>query len=233
MMEIRNEQGLTCHEMVVIIRPSLMRFCQDGCRAAVLNHILYWIARKAKGQPQKKTGAITYYATTEELTACLANAWGSEKVRKEVNALVNMGIVGRGKNPGWGTDRTKHFFFGQEQGATLLALCQEQEICLLHIGLPTEIVHMIAQANHKSVKCLCPEQITDHRNANHKSAKCISAIEDLQVTDTRNANRKSVRAITKNSTKITTKETTKQRVVHHQQMWLTPQFPRNHLSLQW
>src|SRR5436305_327453 len=81
----------TCHEMVVIIRPSFMKLCeQDACRAAVFNHILYWIARKCVGQPQEmvRSGAITYYATTDELTESLASAWGSEKVRKEANALI-------------------------------------------------------------------------------------------------------------------------------------------------
>src|SRR5437667_8858610 len=57
-------------EMVVIFRPSFMKFCQDGCRAAVFNHILYWISRKAKDQPKDlvQNGEITWYATTEEIT---------------------------------------------------------------------------------------------------------------------------------------------------------------------
>ena len=63
LLDARNQQAGTCtegvepsdisahREMVIILRPSFMKFCQDGCRAAVFNHILYWIARKGRGQP--------------------------------------------------------------------------------------------------------------------------------------------------------------------------------------
>ena len=70
------------------------------------------------------------------------------------------------------------------------------------------MIHL-AQANHASVKCLCPEQITDNRNGNHEFAISKSRIAEMEITDNRNGNHESVRAITKNTTKRTTKETTK------------------------
>jgi hypothetical protein len=196
-------------EMVVIIRPSFMKFCLDGCRAAVFNHILYWIARKAKDQPRDKVqnGEVTWYATTEEITEDLAHAWGVCKVRKEVNALIEMGVLGRSQNQAWRADRTKHFFFGKEYCARLLSLCREQQICLLHIGLPDEITHLIdvSNANDESIKCSCPE-----RGANDRSIESIRSIHQMQTMDLSNGNDTSIGAITQNSTKVTTKVSTKE-----------------------
>ncbi len=177
-------------EIVVIIRPSFMKFCQDGCRAALFNHILYWIAKKVKGQPQEKiqAGEITYYATTEGLAECLADAWGYQKVRKEVNGLIDMGIIGRGKNPAYGADRTKHFFFGKEQCDKLLELCQKYDINLLKIGLPSEMTDLI-------------KHFTNSSNANDESVKCYESPKHNQFTNMANANDKSVRPITKIATK--------------------------------
>lgn len=156
-------------EIVVIIRPSFMKFCEDGCRAALFNHILYWIAKKAKDQPQEKVlpDEITYYATNEQLIECMAGAWGREKVRTETNNLVEMGLIGRGKNLKYGVDRTKHFFFGKEQCNKLLELCQKHKICLACIDLPDDIEHFLktvmqnlnlGKAKPGSVICFtCPE----------------------------------------------------------------------------
>jgi hypothetical protein len=172
----------TCREMVVIIRPSFMKFCLDGCRAAVFNHILYWIARKAKDQPKEKVqnGEITWYATTEEITEDLARAWGVCKVRNEVNALVEMGILGRSRNQKWGADRTKHFSFGKDQCAKLLDLCRQHGVCLLHIGLPDDVTHLInlSNANDESIKCACPDT-----GANDRSIECIRSIHQMETID--------------------------------------------------
>jgi hypothetical protein len=171
-----------------------MKFCKDGCRAALFNHILYWIAKKSKDQPQDKiqAGEITYYATTEELTEQMAGAWGYQKVRREVNELIDMGIIGRGRNPEWGADRTKHFYFGKEQRQKLLELCQKHNINLLKIGLPSEITELI-------------NQFTNQSNAIDQSVNCPSS---KQITDQSVAIYQSVGAITKNSTKDSkTKET--------------------------
>ncbi len=179
-------------ELVVIIRPSFMKFCKDGCRAAAFNHILYWIARKAKGQPQEKiqNGEIAWYATTEEVTEGLANAWGVCKVRQEVNALITMGIIGRDKNRQWGADRTKHFIFGKEQCSKLLELCQEYSVCLHAIGLSTDVIQMInisfaPEASDKTIVCKCgyhQMQIIDpsdaHAQANDKSIEAITKVKD-------------------------------------------------------
>ncbi len=195
-------------EMVVIIRPSFMKFCQDGCRAAVFNHILYWIARKAKDQPRDnvQNGEITWYATTEEITVDLAHAWGVCKVRKEVNALIDLGVLGRSRNQAWGADRTKHFSFGRDQCAKLLSLCQEHHICLLHIGLPPEILHLIdlSNANDESIKCECPDT-----GANDRSIKCIRSIHQMQTIDVSNGNDESIGAISQDSTQIPTKDSPK------------------------
>lgn len=174
-------------ELIVIIRPSFMKFCKDGCRAALFNHILYWIAKKAKDQPQEKvqSGEITYYATNEELVEQMASAWKYQKVRKEVNELIEIGLLSRGKNAKFGADRTKHFHFGKEQCKKLRDLCQIHGIDLSKIGLPPEVTNLI-------------KQFTNMSNANDQSVKCS---EHNQFTDVSNANDKYVRAITKDSTK--------------------------------
>lgn len=160
-------------EIVVVIRPSFMKFCKDACQAALLNHILFWIAWNAKDKPQKTilAGEITYYATNEVLIECMAGAWSEKKVRSEVNALIDLGIIGRTKNQKWGTDRTKYFYFGQEQYAKLIELCKKFSICLAHIGLPKEIINLLV-AFDKSIECPCTKQMVNLLNANGKSTEC-------------------------------------------------------------
>jgi hypothetical protein len=187
-------------EGIVIIRPSFMKFCEDGCRAALFNHILYWIAWKAKDQPLEaiQAGEITYYATTEELVEHMAGAWGYQKVRREVNELIVMGIIGKGKNLTWGADRTKHFHFGKEQCQKLLEFCQKYEINLFGIGLPAEVIELI-----KAVR-----QFTDQSNANDQLVNCP---EHKQFTDQSNAIYQSVGAITKVTTKVTKTKVTERK----------------------
>lgn len=167
-------------EFITIIRPSFMRLCKDACRAAAFNHILFRLAGKCKDQPKEKiqTGEITWYAKNEQITSEMSNAWGVCKVRKEVNELIDMGLIGRSKNPKWGVDRTKHFSFGTEQCNTFLQLCQENGICFVHLDLCDEVKHLIYSSN-----------------ANDKSIKCICAIHQMQAINLSNANDKSIRAI--------------------------------------
>lgn len=150
-----------------------MKFCQDGCRAALFNHLLFWIAWKNQGQAQKviESGEITYFATNEELIEHMANVWSDKKVRSEVNALVDLGVIGRTKNQKWGTDRTKHFYFAREQYNKLIELCKKHQICLAHIGLPKEIINFLAAFN-KSIECPCTKQTVNLLEANGKSTEC-------------------------------------------------------------
>jgi hypothetical protein len=158
--------------------------------------MLYWIAHKAKDQTQEKiqNGEVSWYATTEEITEGLASAWGVCKVRQEVNAIIDMGIIGRDRNRQWGADRTKHFVFGKEQCATLLKLCQEHNVCLHAIGLSADVVQMINLSNASDEIIIC---------------KC--GIHQMQMINLSNghaqANDKSIRAITKDkdSTKVSSK----------------------------
>jgi hypothetical protein len=203
------------NEGVIIIRPSFMKFCEDGCRAALFNHILYWIAKKAKDQSSEAilSGEITYYATTDELTEHMAGAWGSKKVRLEVNALIEMGVIGLGRNPKFGADRTKHFFFGKEQCQKLLEFCQKHEINLFTIGLPADITELIRalgqfpKANGKSTKCPA-EQMVNLPNANGKKAICS---EHEQMVKRPFANGEFTTAITKVTTKVSNTKVSNER----------------------
>jgi hypothetical protein len=207
------------YDPVAFVRSSFVKVCESsGCRAAALNHILYWIGKKAINETREniQEGKVMYYATSEELTNGISNAWGVCKVRKEVNTLVSTGLLGRGKNPTWGADRTKHFFFGKEQCAKLLEICNKEGICLLHIDLPKEIVHLIksSNANDKSIKCLChppkkeEEQMIDLSNGQsgceHNSSEQMMKSSD-HLIDPSLANDEIIGAITKVSTKVTTK----------------------------
>jgi hypothetical protein len=182
-------------ELVVIIRPSFMKFCHDGCKAAAFNHVLYWIAQKAKGQPAEEiqAGNVTWYATTEEITAGLANAWSVEKVRKEVNALITLGIIGRGRNQQWGADRTKHFFFGKEQCATFMEVCQKHDIRIQQIGLCADVLSLLNLAGAKLESMECKSQKREMQNANSRNAQA-------------RPKREFAGAITKDSSKVSCKE---------------------------
>lgn len=147
-------------EVITIIRPSFMKFCQDGCKAAAFNHILYWIARKAKGESIEKiqAGEVYWHGTTDEITEGMANAWNDQKVRREVNSLVDMGLIGRTSNPRWKVDRTKFFFFGPEQCEIFLEICKKHAICLFGLGLCKEVLRLLAccaKAKLNLIKCSC------------------------------------------------------------------------------
>src|SRR6266567_569506 len=159
------EQDEAHAEPIVIIRPSFKKICDgEPCRAALFNHILYWIARK------RKSGIDYWYSTGDGLYHDLAESWGVTQVRREVKALINSNLVGVLKNPRMAIDRTKHFFFQSAQAAVFFAKCAAEKICFACIGLCKEVIdllnaHLIDLLNaptkdeaiDKSVKCLCAQ----------------------------------------------------------------------------
>lgn len=206
-------------KFIVIIRPEFMAFCKDACRSASFNHLLFRIAYKCKDQEKEKIqeGSVLWYATTEQITDEMSHAWGTCKVRGEVNTLVNMGLIGKCSNPSWGADRTKHFFFGQEQCAKFIQLCEENNICVVHLDLRPEVKHLIysSNANDKSIKCTCAESVSPEplqAEANDDSIKCIQSIHQMQAMDISNANDKSIKAIPKIDYKDNIKEDYKERM---------------------
>lgn len=163
-------------EMVVIIRTSFVKLFNDPCKAALFDHILYQIAKKSKGQPREaiQEGKFTYYKTNEELTELTLKTWGVCKVRKAVNDLIKLGLLGRTKSP-WGADRTKHFYFGQEQCRKLIELCHKNNICLHTIGLAPEVMQLLflSFATDEIIKCSCGQTI-DLSNRNDKNIQAIT-----------------------------------------------------------
>jgi len=187
--------GSACHEMVVIIRPSFKKLCeQDACRAALLNHLLYWIARRAKGQEEDaiKRGEVYWYGSAQDIWAGLDQSWSIWKVRNELKALVSTGLIGQRHNPAKGWDREYQYFFGEEQGQVFRAACQEHHICLCHLGLSIDVLHLL-----KTV------------NAFDENRKCICGIHQMHLLNSSDAFTENSRAIPKVMTKITAKETTK------------------------
>ncbi len=171
-------------ELVAIIRPSFTRICQsdkpDGCRAAVFNHMLYWIAKKAKGASKEpvQQGKVTWYESNEKITEDMSHTWGVCKVSKEVNELIRLGLIGRTDNQAWKMDRTKHFFFGKEQCAEFLQRCKKYHVCLQHIGLPTDILHLIYLSNafDTSIECICEKHQVEATNISNASDISIKAV---------------------------------------------------------
>ncbi len=163
-------------DLTVFIRPSFAKVAGDPCKAALFDHILYQIAKKAKGQPREavQEGKITYYKTNEELTELMLNTWGLCKVRKAVNDLMDLGLIGKSKSP-WGADRTKHFHFGQDECRKLLDLCQKHNICLHNIGLDPQVIQLIilSNGNDDFIKCSC-NQLIKLSNGNDESIEAIT-----------------------------------------------------------
>jgi len=187
------EEAQAC---TVIIRPGFMNICDhDACEAATLNHVLYWIAQKVK------QGADSWYATGEHLWQSMSKAWGITTIRKAIKKLVeSLHFIGRQRNPNGRGDQTRFYFFGQEQAIALITACKNAGVCLLHMGLHADIIHLIklsfgSQPFDKSVKCLCqnsPDHLINLSNADDKSVNSFD--KSIKSTDT------------KNTTKITDKE---------------------------
>lgn len=186
-----------------------MTFCKDACRSAAFNHLLFRIAYKCKDQPREKiqAGSVLWYAKTELISSEMSDAWGVCKVRKEVNALIEMGLIGKQSNPAWGVDRTKHFCFGSEQCQVLVDLCDANNICLVHLDLPDEVKHLIylSLASDKNIKCSC-----ENTQANDKSIGCIRSKHQMQMINPSDAFDRSIGTITKISTKTSTEDNNKE-----------------------
>jgi hypothetical protein len=181
--------------MVVIIRPSFKKICgDDACRAALFNHILYWIAWKARGQPENKikSGDVSWYATAEEICEGIAQSWSVNKVRKEIKELVESSLIGQRRNPANGWDQTRHYFFGIEQGKVLKEACTKYDICLNHLGLPPHIHHLLNLVNAIDI-----------------SVKCNCQIDEMDLPNKENGFTKSGNAIPKETTKGTSQVFTK------------------------
>lgn len=147
-------------EILVIIRPSFKKFCSnDACQAALFNHLLYWIARKAKGQTEQKikSGEVYWYGSAEEICDSIDQSWSVNKVRKEIKELVAANLIGQRHNPNNGWDQTRYYFFGEEQGKKLKEQCEKYDICLTHLGLPADVLHLpnLVNASNKNGKCNC------------------------------------------------------------------------------
>ncbi|HEX2556684.1 MAG TPA: hypothetical protein VHK86_00040, partial [Nitrososphaera sp.] len=178
--------------MVVIIRPSFKRFCgDDACRAALFNHLLYWIAQKAKGQSQDKVqrGEVSWYGTAEEIAAGLAESWSVNKVRKEIKLLVESGIMGQRHNPANRWDQTRHYFIGPEHGQAIREACQKYDICLLHLGLRPDVLHLLNLVN-----------------AINKNGKCNCQISEMELPNMADRSTKYGDAIPKDTTKVSSKD---------------------------
>jgi hypothetical protein len=186
----------TCRELVIMIRPSFLKLCgQDTCRAALFNQMLYWIARKAKGQKADKikSGEVYWYGSYEDICHIgLANSWSMWKVRKEIKALVDAGLIGQRHNPTKGFDREYHYFFGDEQGKVLKALCEKHGINLLELGLRADVLHLLETTD------VCAE-----------NSRSFDRKQQMPVLKTADSSAENSRAIPKDSPKDSPKETTK------------------------
>lgn len=181
-------------EIIVIIRPSFKRFCgKDACRAALFNHLLYWIARKAKGQSVErvKKGIISWYGTAEEICESIDRSWSVNKVRQEIKELVESQLIGQRRNPENGWDQTRHYFFGEEQGKILREACEKHGVCLLHLGLSPDVLHLLNLVNAipNSGKCKCQiseKDLPDKVNPSTKSGNAIPKVSTKGATEASN-----------------------------------------------
>lgn len=182
-------------ELIIIIRPSFKRFCgQDACRAALFNQFLFWIAWKAKNQSVEriKSSDVYWYGSAEEICQGLDNSWSVNKVRKEIKELVDAGLIGQRHNPYKGWDQTRHYFFGDEQGKVLREACEKHDVCLQHLGLIPDVLHLLNLVN-----------------AFDKNGKCNCQICEMDLPDMADASTKNGNAIPKVSTKVSSKATNK------------------------
>lgn len=182
-------------EIIVIIRPSFKKMCgDDACRAALFNHLLYWIAQKAKGQPADKikSGEVYWYGSVdEEICTGMANSWSAWKIRKELDALTkgSGALVGRRHNPAKGWDREYQYFIGEKQGTAIKEACKQHDVDLSQLALQADVTHLL-----KTVKAF---------EENSKSISGKPEIDSVKTADPSPENR---RAIPKVPTKVSTKE---------------------------
>ena len=169
-----------CKEVVIIIRPSFKKMLSDdACRAAAFNHFLYWIAKKVKG------GSEYWYGSFDEIWESLDRSWGLSKTIQEIKALVADGFIGQRRNPKNGWDQTRHYFFEKEQGETLRATCEKFGICLAHIGLSPDVLHLlkITNAFDENNKCICSNQQIDLLDLPDRFVESNDAIPKVSTKD--------------------------------------------------
>jgi hypothetical protein len=171
-------------ELVIIIRPSFKKFCdQDACRAALFNHLLYWISRKGKGQSVEniKQGKVSWFGTAEDICEGLDHSWSINKIRKEVKELVDANLIGQRRNPANSWDQTRHYFIGEEQGKVIKTMCDKHGIFLLHLGLQADVIHLLNLVN-AITKCgesncqICQMDLPNTANRNTKSGNAIPKV---------------------------------------------------------
>jgi hypothetical protein len=210
---------IVSREMVVIIRPSFKKICaQDPCRAALFNHLLYWIAQKAKGQETDRirSGDVYWYGSYQDICSTgLDDSWSMWKVRKELKALVECGLIGQRHNRVVGFDREYQYFFGQAQGKVLRALCEKQGVHLLELGLCDEVLHLLKTAD------ACAE-----------NTQCIGRKPQMHLLFSSDASVENSRAIPKDFPKMTTKDSTKGEVHVHPADPTCVTTPKTHTSLE-
>ncbi len=216
-------------EIIVIIRPSFKKFCgADACRAALFNHLLYWIAQKCKGQPADKIkrGELYWYGSVEEeICTGMDHSWSAWKIRKELDALTEGpgALIGKRHNPVKGWDREYHYFIGEEQGQAIRDACKQQGVDLLGLRLDADVLHLL-----KTV------------NAIDENSKSIQRKQQMDLRNTADPFTENSRAIPKVSTKISSKDTNKEKKVIHSSIenekispqedlpWETPEYvPRS------
>lgn len=157
-------------------------------RAAIFNHLLYWISKKSKGQAEDKikAGEVYWYGTAEEICAGLDYSWSVNKVRKEVKALVDAKLIGQRRNPVKGWDQTRHYFIGMEQGEAIRKACEQYDICLRCLGLTSDVLHLLNLVNafHRSGNCNCQKEEMELPNKVDPITKSGTAIPKVSSKDT-------------------------------------------------
>jgi hypothetical protein len=149
----------------VIIRPLLKRaVCgNDTCRAALLNQLLYNIAWA------RKDGQEYWYGTLAALHNQLDESWCLSKMRKELKALISAGIIGQGKMPG--SNQTKQYFFGPEQGAVFKKFCDKAHICVHCMGFGPDVLALLVTAGVIDEENKCKFAPVENTKSNGKSNK--------------------------------------------------------------
>jgi hypothetical protein len=194
-------------ETIVIIRPSFKRFCgDDACRAGLFNHLLYWIARKAVDQSIDKiqNGEVYWYGSAEEICAGLADSWSINKVRKELKAVVDAGLIGRRHNPLYGWDHTWQYFVGLEQGVKLQEAFNLHAIDVAQLDLPFPVLYLL-----NAIKA-CSIDLPNLVDRNNKFGRSEQQKSRTEAPNRGSRSNTRGNTIPKVPTKITTKRTDKE-----------------------
>src|SRR6266568_3416722 len=172
-MTISNNQSsdIPPKENIVVIRPSFKKICNDdACQAATFNFLLYSIAWKIKNSK-----VDYWYGTGKQINEGLDHSWGLSKTSQAVKDIVALGIIEQRRNPIKGWDQTRQYLFGKDQAEKFKELCKENKICLLHIGLPVDLLNLI-NAFSKNNKCICQKQQMESLNLTNAFVESNGAI---------------------------------------------------------